>query len=74
MALYVAICLLAALLLALPERAAKHTSMMGVVWGITLGLAIRHWFALRVSARLVGAGAVRLADVGSAGAQQTRCG
>ena len=73
MALYVAICLLAALL-ALPERAAEPTSMMGVVWGIALGLAIRHWFAFRVSARLVGAGAVRLADVGSAGAQQTRCG
>ena len=73
MALYVAICLLAALI-ALPERAAEPTSMMGVIWGITLGLAIRHWFAFRVSARLVGAGAVRLADVRSAGAQQTRCG
>ena len=68
MALYVSICLLAGLL-ALPERAAEHTSMLGVVWGITLGLAIAHWFAFRVSARLVGAGAVRQADVESAGAQ-----
>ena len=65
MALYVAICLLAALI-ALPERAVEHTSVLGVIWGIMLGLAIAHWFAFRVSARLVGAGAVRQSDVESA--------
>jgi len=68
MALYVAICLLAALI-ALPERAVEHTSVLGVIWGITLGLAIAHWFAFRVSARLLGAGAVRQSDLESAGAQ-----
>ena len=68
MALYVAICLLAALI-ALPERAVEHTSVLGVIWGITLGLAIAHWFAFRVSARLLGAGAVRQSDLESAGAR-----
>jgi hypothetical protein len=26
----------------------------GIIWGVTLGLAIAHWFAFRVAARLVG--------------------
>ena len=68
MALYVAICLLAALI-AVPEDAVEHTSMLALIWGITLGLALAHWFAFRVSARLVGAGTVRASDVESAGAQ-----
>jgi hypothetical protein len=68
MALYVAVCLLAALI-ALPESAVEHTDVLGLVWGITLGLALAHWFAFRVSARLVGAGAVRPADVEAAGIQ-----
>jgi hypothetical protein len=36
---------------------------------VTVGLALAHWFAFRVSARLVGAGRVSPDDVGSAGAQ-----
>jgi hypothetical protein len=51
MALYVAICLLAALL-AVPEDAA-HTRVTGIIWGVTVGPAAAHWFAFRVSARLV---------------------
>src|SRR3712207_7841341 len=37
--------------------------------GVTLGLALAHWFAFRVSARLVGAGKIRRHDVASASAQ-----
>src|SRR5512135_2757479 len=67
MALYVAICLLAALV-ALPKTGA-HAHAIGIVWGVTIGLAVAHWFAFRVSARMVGAGSVRPHDVKLAGAQ-----
>ena len=67
MALYVAICLLAALL-AVPEDAA-HTRVTGIIWGVTVGLAAAHWFAFRMSARLVGAGTIRSPDVRLASAQ-----
>jgi hypothetical protein len=67
MALYVAICLLAAFI-ALPEADA-HPYVFGIIWGVTIGLAAAHWFAFRVSARLVSAGRVRPEDVQSAGAQ-----
>jgi hypothetical protein len=68
MGLYVAICLLAALL-ALPKEGGAHAHVIRIIWGVTVGLALAHWFAFRVSARLVGAGSVRPHDVGSAGAQ-----
>ena len=67
MALYVAICLLAALT-ALPDSAA-HAGVTPIIWGVTVGLAVAHWFAFRLSARLVGAGRLRPHDVESAGAQ-----
>jgi hypothetical protein len=67
MALYVAICLLAAFAV-LPETGV-HTHVIGLIWGVTVGLALAHWFAFRVSARMVGAGSVRPHDVKSAGAQ-----
>ena len=67
MALYVAICLLAAFA-ALPETGA-HAHVIGLIWGVTVGLALAHWFAFRVSARMVGAGSLRPHDVESAGAQ-----
>ncbi len=70
MALYVAVCLLAALL-ALPENASH---LIGLIWGITIGLAAAHFFAFRVSARLVGAGSVHARDVELAGAQLTGAG
>lgn len=67
MALYVAICLLAAFA-ALPEHSdRRHT--IPITWGVTIGLALAHWFAFRVSARLVGKGHVRRSDVASGVAQ-----
>jgi hypothetical protein len=49
MALYVSICLLAALA-AVRERAdAGHVDVLRLVWGTTLGLALAHWFAFRLS-------------------------
>jgi hypothetical protein len=68
MALYVAICLLAALI-ALPDEVAPGTSAFGLIWGVTLGLMAAHWFAFRLSAQLVGAGSVRPHDAESAVAQ-----
>jgi hypothetical protein len=62
MALYVAICLLASLIV-IPESTAAQTNVIGLIWGVTLGLALAHWFAFRVSARMVGAGTVRSADI-----------
>jgi hypothetical protein len=49
LALYVAICLLAAFA-ALPETGA-HAHVIGLIWGVTVGLALAHWFAFGVSAR-----------------------
>src|SRR4051794_32664425 len=67
MALYVAICLLAALVAAPHSGAEAH--VIEIVWGITVGLAAAHWFAFRLSARLVGAGKVGSQDAASAAAQ-----
>lgn len=62
MALYVAVCLLAALT-ALGERAEHgHVRALGLVWGTTIGLAVAHVFAFRVSARLVAKGELGDAD------------
>ena len=60
MALYVAICLLAALAAVSEETASDH--VFALVWGTTLGLALAHWFAFRVSARFVAQGRLRRAD------------
>ncbi len=42
---------------------------MALIWGITLGLALAHWFAFRVSARMVGAGKIQVSDIQLAAAQ-----
>ncbi|HEX6424082.1 MAG TPA: hypothetical protein VFZ79_11420 [Acidimicrobiales bacterium] len=69
MALYVAICLLG-VLTAVGERAdAGHADVFAIVWGTTLGLALAHWFAFRVSARLVADGTFGRHDARSAAAQ-----
>ena len=68
MALYVAICLLAALI-AVPDDAVSHVDTFKIVWGTTVGLAAAHWFAFRVSARLVASGGIRRHDAEAAGAQ-----
>ena len=67
MALYVAICLLAALA-AVPESSVED-HVVKIVWGSTIGLALAHWFAFRVSARLVAQGTVRRHDALTALAQ-----
>ena len=61
MALYVAICLIAALT-ALANVAAVPGHIMGLVWGTTVGLAVAHVFAFRIAGRLVHAGDLPRAD------------
>lgn len=69
MALYVSVCLLAALT-AVEERAdAGHVDVLVLVWGTTVGLALAHWFAFRLSARLVAAGTMPRREAAIAGAQ-----
>lgn len=69
MALYVAVCLLAALAVADEADVDHRPTILTVVWGTTLGLALAHWFAFRLSARLVAGGAVRRSDAELALAQ-----
>lgn len=52
MALYVAICLLAALAL-VDTAALDRGQVLELVWGTTLGLAIARYFAFRVAGRMV---------------------
>ena len=67
MALYVAICLLAALAVTNESTAEAH--VWELIWGTTLGLAIAHWFAFQASARMVAGGDVRAHDARVAVAQ-----
>jgi hypothetical protein len=69
MALYVAICLLAALAAVKEPVGDGDAHTFELVWGTTLGLALAHWFAFRLSARLVASGAFRREDAEAAGAQ-----
>lgn len=68
MALYVAICPLAALM-ALPEASHENLPVLNLVWGITIGVALAHWFAFGVAARPAGGGRLRRRDVLSGSAQ-----
>ncbi len=62
MALYVSVCLLAALT-GLPDQTDRHLlGVLGIVWGTTIGLALAHLFAFRLSARLVESGELRRED------------
>jgi hypothetical protein len=61
MALYVAICLIAALT-ALENVTAVPGHILGLVWGTTVGLALAHVFAFRVAGRLVHYGELSKAD------------
>ncbi|HZL74641.1 MAG TPA: hypothetical protein VFB83_04630 [Propionibacteriaceae bacterium] len=61
MALYVAICLIAALT-ALENVTAVPGHILGLVWGTTVGLALAHVFAFRVAGRLVHDGVLPKAD------------
>jgi len=51
MALYVAICVLAALS-AVADADTSELHVFEIVWGTTIGLALAHWFAFNVSSRL----------------------
>jgi hypothetical protein len=53
MGFYVAIALLVALTAGSDHSDQSQLDVLGIVWGTTLGLALAHWFALTVSARLV---------------------
>jgi hypothetical protein len=68
MALYVAICLLGALV-ALPTHQESDGVVIAIIWGVTVGLAMAHWFAFRVSATLVGDGKLRRHDLNLGSAQ-----
>ena len=68
MALYVAIFLLGALI-ALPTHEESDGTVIAIIWGVTVGLAMAHWFAFRVSATLVSDGKVRRHDLDLASAQ-----
>ena len=68
MGLYVAICLLGALI-ALPTDQEDEAQVIAIIWGVTVGLALAHWFAFRVSATLVSAGRVHRHDLNAASAQ-----
>ncbi len=58
MALYVAVVLLAALAALGESGDDPRIDTLGLVWGTAIGLALAHYFAFRVSARLVTAGEV----------------
>lgn len=67
MALYVSIVLLATLT-ALPSGAdggdGVHSfGLVGLIWGTTLGLALAHWFAFRLTARGFGRGKLSEKDL-----------
>jgi hypothetical protein len=68
MALYVAICLLAALA-ALPDPTHGDGEVFLLIWGTTVGLTVAHLFAFQVSARLVADGRVRRHDAVATSAQ-----
>jgi hypothetical protein len=61
MALYVSICLIAALT-ALETVTAVPGHILGLVWGTTVGLALAHVFAFRIAGRLVHQGHLPKAD------------
>jgi hypothetical protein len=62
MAMYVAVCLLAALTAVAEKASDGHVRVIGIVWGTTVGLALAHAFAFRVSARIVAQGRIRRSD------------
>lgn len=69
MALYVSVCLLAALTAVAEEASDGHVRAIGIVWGTTVGLTLAHVFAFRVSGRIVAQGRVRRSDSNAIAAQ-----
>jgi hypothetical protein len=69
MALYVTVCLLAALAAVGDGPASEHQNALKIIWGTTLGLAAAHWFAFRLATvRMPGAEDARIAGAQLAGA------
>ena len=62
MALYVAVCLLAALSAIAERESDGHVRALAIIWGTTIGLALAHAFAFRLSARLVAKGRLHRED------------
>jgi len=70
MALYVAICLLAVLTATVHhDSPPSQGEVFRIVWGTTLGLALAHWFAFRLSSRLVREGRMHRHDIDAGVAQ-----
>lgn len=76
MALYVSVVLLAALVAFRDSTTTDQDELLGVIWGTTLGLALAHFYAFRVSSRLVRGRAdltTALAQLGGASAVALLC-
>ena len=69
MALYVAICLLAALAVVSAEEAEHQGTVLKLVWGTTVGLALAHWLAFRMATRLTSSNRFEREDATAAGFQ-----
>jgi hypothetical protein len=69
MALYVAVCLLAAVTAVAENSSDGHARALGIIWGTTIGLTLAHAFAFRVSARLVAQGRIDRSDTLTVAAQ-----
>lgn len=69
MALYVSVVLLAALVALRDSTDTDQTELLQLIWGTTLGLALAHFYAFRVSSRLVRGRPFDRADLRSALAQ-----
>ena len=69
MALYVSVTLLAVLTTVADRSDHGDLKLTALVWGTTIGLALAHLFAFRVSGRLVARGSITEADAALAGAQ-----
>ncbi len=69
MAMYVAVCLLAALTAVAEQASDGHMRALGIIWGTTVGLTLAHIFAFRVSARVVAQGRIRRSDADAIVAQ-----
>ena len=62
MALYVAVCLLAALSAVSESASHGHVRVLGVIWGTSVGLVLAHLYAFRLSTRLVASGTIPRAE------------
>jgi hypothetical protein len=67
MALYVSVVLLATLVAL--DDSADPTELLGLIWGTTIGLALAHYFAFRMSSRLVRGTTLHRRDLDVASAQ-----